>query len=129
MADEELVVSLGAEGGGASIFRVPSGSGGWSYRVSGSSMRMDEDDIDYWESWQKPAVATLQEALESVASGDVWAFLSPSDLHPDYRETVWRLVQEAHGRCREGSSRFQERRLEDWRRLCFPGQEPPDRRG
>lgn len=50
MAEKEVVLELGVEGGGATVFRTPLASGGWQFHVEGSSMYLDENDDEGWRS-------------------------------------------------------------------------------
>lgn len=47
MAKKELVLDLGLEGGGATIYRTPLASGGWQFHVEGSSMFLDDNDAPF----------------------------------------------------------------------------------
>ena len=96
--EAELVLSLGVEGGGFSIYRTPLASGGWQFHEEGGSMWiLDDDDGGMEEVWShstsKP-VQTIQEMLTLNEDPDSWIMFSPISIHPEYRNIVWGLVQE-----------------------------------
>src|SRR5688572_11900928 len=94
MDEKELVLKLGVEGGGATIYRRPVGSGGWQFHVEGTSMFLDENDDEDWRSWTREPVPTIRDALRSIAEGGSWVFFHPISVHPEYRKVVWELAQE-----------------------------------
>lgn len=51
MTKAELVLELGLEGGGLSVYRTPTGSGAWQFHVAGSTIDLDENDDEAWRSW------------------------------------------------------------------------------
>lgn len=81
MADKELVLQLGVEGGGATVFRTPLDSGGWEFHVEGTSMYLDEHDDEGWRSWRSQPVPTIEEALRAVAEDGSWVFYYPVQVH------------------------------------------------
>jgi len=111
MAEKELVLKLGVEGGGAAIYRTslpPSGT--WQFHVEGSSMYLDENDDEDWRHWTNEPVQTIQEALRSVAKDGSWVFYYPVSVHPEYRTLVWEQVQEIVRKLpKERSERWQHR--------------------
>ena len=119
MADEaeskcELVLKLGVEGGGVSIYRTPLASGGWQFHQAGSSMWILDDTDEDWRSLRPEPVQTIQappesvqpnqealepiqtiqDALRSIAEDGKWVFYSPILIHPEYRTAVKRLALE-----------------------------------
>lgn len=118
MAEKELVLQLGVEGGGATVFRTPLASGGWQFHVEGSSMYLDENDDEGWRSWRSEQVPSVEEALREVADDGSWVFFHPVEVHPDYRAAVWELAQAAAAKLPEGRRQTWERRCRDWQRLC-----------
>jgi hypothetical protein len=85
MADKELVLELGVEGGGASVFRTPHAADGWQFHVEGTSMYLDEIDDEGWRCWTSQPVLTVEEALRAVAEHASWVFFYPVTVHPDCR--------------------------------------------
>jgi hypothetical protein len=83
MADKELVLELGVEGGGATVFRTPLDSGGWQFHVEGNSLYLDENDDESWRSWHSQPVLSIEEALASVAKDGSWFFFYPLTVHPE----------------------------------------------
>src|SRR4051812_42111549 len=118
MGEKELVLELGVEGGGATVFRTPLGSGGWEFHVEGTSMYLDENDDEGWRSWRSQPVPTIEEALRSVAEDGSWIFFYPVTVHPDYRTAVWELAQAAAGKLPEERRGTWKRRSQDWQRRC-----------
>jgi hypothetical protein len=118
MDEKEVVLELGVEGGGATIFRTPLGSGGWQFYVEGSSMYLDENDNEDWRSWRSEPVLNIEEALRSVANDCSWIFFYPVTVHPEYRAAVWELVRAAASKLPEGRKAVWEPRGRDWQRMC-----------
>jgi hypothetical protein len=113
-SEGELVLKLGVEGGGVSIYRTPLVSGGWQFHEAGSSMWiLDDTDEELSSSPPEPVqttqeaiepvqtipqaiepIQTIQDALRSIAKDGSWVFYSPILIHPDYRIAVRHLVHE-----------------------------------
>lgn len=120
MAEKELILELGVEGGGATIYRTRLASGGWLFHVEGDSIFMDENDTEDWRSWTSEPVQTFEEALRSIADDGSWINFYPISIHPEYRSTVWKLVQEiAHKLPEERSKIWESRMWKEWHRLCL----------
>jgi hypothetical protein len=119
MVEKEKVLEIGVEGGGATIFRTPLRTGGWQFHVEGTSMFLDENDDEDWRSWTSEPVNTIQEAMQSVARDGSWVLFHPISVHPEYRNTVWELVQETEGKLPEERRRKCKNRSENWQHLCF----------
>lgn len=118
MDEKEVVLELGVEGGGATVFRNALGSGDWQFYVEGSSMYLDENDNEDWRSWRSEPVLSVEEALLSVADDGSWVFFHPVTVHPEYQTAVWELAQAAAGKLPEGHREMWKRRSRDWQRLC-----------
>jgi hypothetical protein len=118
MAEKEVVLKLGVEGGGATVYRTPLASGGWQFHVEGSSMFLDENDDEDWRSWISEPVQTIEEALRSIAADGSWVFYHPITAHPQYRAAVLKLAQEAARKLPEGGREMWERRSRDWHCRC-----------
>jgi len=117
MANKEQVLMLGAEGGGAFIYRVPTADGGWEFTLSGSTMEIDDDGIDSWRGWKHGPFTTLESALEGVGGDPTfWLLLSPFDLHEEYRAAIWGLIE-------QHKDKLDGRRLGRWQEACFPRDE------
>jgi hypothetical protein len=92
MATSEVVLALGAEGGGVTIYRTPLDSGGWEFHA------------EEGERFQ-----SLQDTLRSIMMpNDSWVFLSPISIYPDYRDGVMRLVKKI-------VTRLSDERFENWK--------------
>ena len=118
----ELVLSLGVEGGGFSIYRSPLASGSWQFHEEGGSMMIfDDDDGGMEEVWShstsKP-VQTIQEMLPLKEEYDSWVMFSPILIHPEYRYIVWELVQEIVRSLPDEKKRWwTDRRRKRWERF------------
>jgi len=119
MDDKELVLELGVEGGGATIYRTPIAPGGWQYHVEGSSIYMDENDDEGWRSWTGEPLPTIQDALRSVAEDGSWVFFYPISVHSEYRNVVWELAQEITSKFPAERRKMWEDRSQNWQRLCL----------
>jgi hypothetical protein len=117
----ELVLSLGVEGGGFSIYRSPL-AGGWQFHEEGGSMMiLDDDDGGMEEVWShstsKP-VQTIQEMLPLKEEYDSWVMFCPISIHPDYRFDIWELVQEIVRNLPDEKKRWwADRRRKRWERF------------
>lgn len=117
--DKELVLDVGTEGGGASVFRTPLGTGDWQFHVEGTSMGMDENDDEVWRSWQSEPFHTLEQATCSISANGGWLFFYPTSIHADYRTAVWNLVQETVRTLPDESrSRWDEQMRDRWQYRC-----------
>ena len=74
----EVVLKLGVEGGGATIYRVQRTSGLWQFYVKGGSMLVIDDDeggiVEAWDSWTEEPLPSLQDALRSLSADGEWIF-------------------------------------------------------
>ena len=75
-----LVVEMGVEGGGATIYGRQE-DGIWSFWQEGSSMGLDEYDDEEWRSWESKPVADL-----SLALPDEWPLFCPIKIAPEFLE-------------------------------------------
>lgn len=117
MNKKELVLELGVEGGGATVFRTPLGSGGWQFHVESGSM--SAEDIDVWHYGCSKPVETIEEALESIGKDGSWIFWFPITVHPEYRTSLLELVQDAASKLSEENKKPWERRQShNWNRRC-----------
>jgi hypothetical protein len=118
MAEKELVLELGVEGGGATVFRTPLNSGGWQFHVEGSSMYLDENDDEDCRSWRSEPFVSIEDALRSVAEDGTWAVFYPVTVHADYRTAVWELVRDTASKLPERYREMWKRRSENWQHQC-----------
>jgi hypothetical protein len=121
MPDKELVLDLGVEGGGATIFRTPFASGGWQFHVEGSSMYLDENDDEDWRGWSSKPVLSIEDAVRSISNDGGWLFFYPISIHPDYRPAVWELVQATAGKLPNERRSMWKHRRADWQHQCQQG--------
>ena len=85
MPKTELVLELGLEGDGLSVYRTPTGSCDWQFRVAGSTIDLDENDDEAWRSWGTEPFPSLSETLRSVAKYGSWVLFFPITIHPEFR--------------------------------------------
>ncbi len=77
--DQITVADLGVEGGGLTIYgRQEVGS--WVFWTEGSSIAMDENDVDEWRSWTTEPVADLNSLLPAE-----WPLFFPMEIHPEFK--------------------------------------------
>jgi hypothetical protein len=119
MAEKEMILELGIEGGGASLYRTPLASGGWLFQVEGTSMFLDDNDDEDWRAWTKEPVQTLEEALRSITGDGSWVLFFPTSVHPEYRTSVFEHAQEAASKLPDTLIPIWERRREEWQSLCL----------
>ena len=119
MAEKELVLELGVEGGEATIYRKVVGSEDWQFHVEGSSMFLDENDDEDWRSWTSLPVPTIRDALCSIAEDGSWVFFHPISIHPEYRKVVWEMAQEIASKLPAEGTEMWENRHRHWQRLCL----------
>ena len=63
-------------------------------------------------------ILTIEEVLQSIAADGSWVFFFPMTVHPEYRVSVWELVQSIGNKSPEERRETWKRRSEDWQRLC-----------
>ena len=115
MADKEVVLEIGVEGGGATVYRTPLASGGWQYHIKGTSMGWEPDDD--WRSWSSEPVMTVEEAIQRIAKDGTWVFFHPLAVHPAYRTAMWELAQATANKLVEGGGETWRGR-HDWQDVC-----------
>ena len=122
MAEKELVLELGLEGGGATIYRTAVASDCWQFYVEGSSMFLDENDDEDWRSWTSEPVPTIRDALRSIVEDGSWVLCYPISVHSEYRNDVWELAQEIASTLPVERSEMWESRIWRWQRVCLEEQ-------
>ena len=108
---EEVVLSVGAEGGSLSVYRVPLADGRWDWEVETNEVATydllsDDDDLDVRSSVRRTGATSLGDAL-TVLDKYPWVRLTPMQVHADYRDVILSAVLE------RGNGRDQER----WRAM------------
>jgi hypothetical protein len=118
MAHAELVLELGLEGGGLSVYRTPAGSGGSQFHVVGSTIDLDDNDDEAWRSWGTEPFPSLSEALRSVAQDGSWVLFFPIMIRPEFRTSVWQLAQDVAENLDDRQKKHWSHRVESWRQEC-----------
>ncbi len=118
MSDQkELIVELGAEGGGGELYRVKTETGGWVYQSGGSSMYLDDNDDESWREWTSEPSSELNEAVTMLYKQ--WFTLYPISIHPEYRAQIWQLVQfQAEQSEKDSDQNWSNYNLSRWREAC-----------
>src|SRR6185295_10957154 len=118
MVEKQLVLELGVEGGGATIFRTRSDTGEWQFHVEGSSMYLDENDGEVWRSWSSEPVPRIEEALRELTDNSSWVYFNPAAIHPEYRVVMSKLVRAAVAKLPTKQKEMGKLRLAEWQQLC-----------
>lgn len=118
MANKEIVLELGVEGGGANIFRTRSRTGDWQFHVEGNAMDVDENDEEVWRSWCTEPVSNIEDALRAVADDGCWVLSWPTKIHTEYRSIICELVEAAVSKLPPESSQVANRQMAEWQWLC-----------
>ncbi|MEX2310506.1 MAG: hypothetical protein WD738_23265 [Pirellulales bacterium] len=118
MAGKELVLDLGTEGGGATIFRTRSDAGDWQFHIEGNALELDENEDEVWRSWSTEPVPNIEVALRAVAEDDSWVFFFPIEIHPEYRTIVRELVEAAVAKLPAERRDTGNGQRAVWQRLC-----------
>lgn len=120
MANTELILSLGMEGGGVSVHRTTLALGGDRFHVEGSSLCLDANDDEVWKYWNTEPVETLEEALRMIDQSGFWVLFHPISVHPQFRIAVWRCVQEIALTVPDDWVDVWQARSHEWWRHCHP---------
>ena len=110
---EEVVLDLGVEGGGLTIYRARSEAGTWVYYKRTSSIWFDDDDNEAWQYRASEPAPSFEELL-----GTEWAWFTPISVHPEYRQSVWDLVQDRARVLEDEELRMWDRKKHRWQALC-----------
>jgi hypothetical protein len=109
MNDREIILIVGAEGGGVTLYGVKDG-GRWRFSlkmIDQTPVMLDGKEIvrdsQYVESWD--------EAL-TMLDRYPWVSLSPIRVHPAFRRAVWSAVQQRY------TGTNSHRDLARWRDRC-----------
>ncbi len=73
-----VILDVGVEGGGATVYGRQDGEGNWHFWQSGCSMGGEFGDD--WQSWEAEATPDLLAALPQS-----WWRMYPAEVHPDFR--------------------------------------------
>lgn len=122
MGEKEIVLKLGVEGGGATIFRTPNAAGGWQFHVEDGSIYLDGNDDEDWRYWTTEPVQTIEEALGSITGDGSWIYFGSISVHPEYRKVICEQVREIASKVQEERSETYERLRPVWQRLCLNDQ-------
>ena len=114
----EVVLSVGAEGGGLTLFLARTAAGQIEHftRLSAQSFE-DIPGVDRTSS----RVAAFDEALALLDEEPDWVRLIVTDVHPDYAARILDAVESRLRARNDGASL--ERALERWRRRCTEARE------
>ncbi len=109
MSKREIILLVGAEGGGITLYAART-KDGWRFQrnvVDQTPWMLDEEvirhDSQFTSSWEE-ALALLDRYP--------WQRLSPIRVHPEFRQEVWTAVQKRY------AGNDAQRDLERWRDRC-----------
>jgi hypothetical protein len=88
----EVILDLGTEGGGSTIFGRQIAPDQWRFYVKSNSMDLDDQDNDTWQQHQSVEVGTLETAINLL--GENWILLYPLKVHPAFARQIWEAVQQ-----------------------------------
>lgn len=118
----EKILSIGVEGGGATVYRIADGAGVWRYYHKGRSIALDENDGETWNSWVSEQVAVFESAVDAVLPNGDWVRFHVIEVHQEYRAQMLRMVEAAVVRVRERNGdlgeHFERYGLPRWRYMC-----------
>ena len=121
MSDKEMVLDIGVEGGRATFFRTPIDYDRGEFYVKGGSLDLDENDDDYWRTWEFGPYQCIEGALSSISDNGDWVFFYPVSIHPEFRAKIWDLVHEAvQTQPDERKRDWDEWGRADWQERCQP---------
>ena len=109
MSERELILLVGAEGGGVALYGIRTDDG-WRFQrnvVDQSPLMLDEDEIRHDSKF----VSSWEEAL-ALLDQYPWRQLSPIRVHREFRQHVWAVVKKRY------TGANAERDLERWRDRC-----------
>jgi hypothetical protein len=114
--EKTLIASMGIEGGGATIYGRRS-EGVWMFWTQGSTIDLDENDLDFWRSWSTEPVNSLDDVLPSE-----WPVFSPIEIHPDFLDWFREAYEKKRSELSVDKRRYQDNHVhERWSRiLCVP---------
>lgn len=75
-----VIVDLGVEGGGATIYGRQNGEGNWLFWQSGCAMSGECDD---WQAWEMEITPDVFASLPQS-----WWRMYPTEVHPDFRSRL-----------------------------------------
>lgn len=111
MSKNELIIELGAEGGGISLFGLKiHGKWHFSRRVIDQTPEMLGED---WVVHQTEVVDSFESAIKLLDQYP-WFHLKPMSVHPDFRQVVYDAMLKS---CQANGSK-EPRRHSDWRHVC-----------
>jgi hypothetical protein len=109
----QVLISVGAEGGGATLLRKRAEDGRWHFVESTNAMNIGDDGVDFWEG-ETRTMPSVDAWLAKHAR--VLPYLYPIFVHRSLRKTVLRYVLAmARARGERGGATGN---LGRWREIC-----------
>lgn len=98
-ARKDVVLQLGCEGGGLDITRLSTLDGKQFFRHSGSSIALDENEDEVWNSWHGDPHSDFVAAIDDATADMPIFWMKPMALKPEFRlqleEYIQRKIDEA----------------------------------
>ena|SRR5438132_2539279 len=116
MADWQVILQLGAEGGSITLYGMET-ERGWLFSRNVSDWTpelLGKEHIQH----KSPAVDSWQAAL-ALLDRYSWQRLSPLIVHPEFSDRVWTAVRNRLTNDRASGSYF-----DSWRSICRAGGDP-----
>jgi hypothetical protein len=118
----ELILELGAEGGGVDFFRQLGGDGLWRFAFKCLGGGFDESDFseDWTQAVPKPSEVylTIDDAIGKFSTNGNWILWTPTEVHADFKRHVWKLREKTIKACDERTAGFARARDHVWARKC-----------
>jgi hypothetical protein len=123
MVPDEIIVQVGAEGGSLTIEGKHYADTGWQFRAVRNEIALYDDYVDDGDTAdisdfleKSQYFDTLGEALKLFDRYPEWVHLVPGEVHPEFRDEVFRAI-----RSRGGIAAVERWREELYRRQCRSG--------
>ncbi|MBV9634432.1 MAG: hypothetical protein JOZ40_07355 [Methylobacteriaceae bacterium] len=120
--DAEVILEVGAEGGSITLYGVRRDDR-WRLKRSVLTQTTDLLDVEdraslqsYLEAQRESNEVDSREDALALMDRYPWAMLSPTRVHPEFRDNVWHAVLDRLGK--ERSSGMNNLVRERWRTIC-----------
>jgi hypothetical protein len=100
--DKVIIARMGVEGGGITVYGSQS-NGVWSFWTEGSSMCLDDNDDEAWQSWTSEPVKKLDLVLPKD-----WPIFYPVTIDREFVEWFRTNYEAARASMHEDQRRYQE---------------------
>jgi hypothetical protein len=101
--DQAIVLDIGREGGGITIYGRQV-DGVWSFWAEGASIDVDENEDMVWRTWSREPVASIDILLPKG-----WPVFSPISVHPEFVDWFRAIYEKARAGLPENERSYQEK--------------------